>query len=530
MADSLNHDAEDRDVSACPAGVMPGAPLVEVERAFVTFPGMCALNDVSLVVRAGEHLAIRGGNGAGKSTLLRVLRGEQWLDQTRLAGGGVGSRGRMVWHTPTGAESSPLAGRNMSALVSAAVQEAIVRQGWNLSGEELVAGGFADTAFPGGRRDPEQEAIIRSTAVLLGAEDLLSRRVLALSQGQLRLLLAARALVRRVPLLLLDEVTEGLDAPACRRLLDALERVAEYATLVMTTHRPETLPAWIGRIARMAAGRLIPDETPPQEEAPPRETDAFSARGMTAEQTRISGGAGVTLSHVTVYIEGTPVLHDLDWEIRPGENWAVIGGNGAGKSTLLRLLAGDEFAALGGSIRHRFPGRDQDAAASAEPRRLEDLRRAVQLVSDLGQATYGYNVTGEELVVSGIDNTIGLYRESTGEERARAAALLKLVGASGLAAQRIRTCSSGELRRLLLARALAGEPDLLLLDEPFSGLDAESREGFRLLLDTLARRGVQMVLVTHHPEDVIPAITRTLHLENGRIAGVTGEHAPMHAG
>ena len=528
MADSLNHDAEDRDVSACPAGVMPGAPLVEVERAFVTFPGMCALNDVSLVVRAGEHLAIRGGNGAGKSTLLRVLRGEQWLDQTRLAGGGVGSRGRVVWHTPTGAESSPLAGRNMSALVSAAVQEAIVRQGWNLSGEELVAGGFADTAFPGGRRDPEQEAIIRSTAVLLGAEDLLSRRVLALSQGQLRLLLAARALVRRVPLLLLDEVTEGLDAPACRRLLDALERVAEYATLVMTTHRPETLPAWIGRVVRMAAGRLIPDETPPREEAPPRETDAFSARGMTAEQTRISGGAGVTLSHVTVYIEGTPVLHDLDWEIRPGENWAVIGGNGAGKSTLLRLLAGDEFAALGGSIRHRFPGRDQDAAASAEPRRLEDLRRAVQLVSDLGQATYGYNVTGEELVVSGIDNTIGLYRESTGEERARAAALLKLVGASGLAAQRIRT--SGELRRLLLARALAGEPDLLLLDEPFSGLDAESREGFRLLLDTLARRGVQMVLVTHHPEDVIPAITRTLHLENGRIAGVTGEHAPMHAG
>ena len=151
MADSLNHDAEDRDVSACPAGAMPGAPLVEVERAFVTFPGMCALNDVSLVVRAGEHLAIRGGNGAGKSTLLRVLRGEQWLDQTRLAGGGVGSRGRVVWHTPTGAESSPLAGRNMSALVSAAVQEAIVRQGWNLSGEELVAGGFADTAFPGGR-------------------------------------------------------------------------------------------------------------------------------------------------------------------------------------------------------------------------------------------------------------------------------------------------------------------------------------------------------------------------------------------
>ena len=162
MADNLNQHTEDRGVSACPAGVTPGAPLVELEHAFVTFPGMCALHDVSLVVRAGEHLAIRGGNGAGKSTLLRVLRGEQWLDQTRLGEGGVGSRGRVVWHTSTGSESSPLAGRNMSALISAAGQEAVVRRGWDLSGEELVAGGFADTAFPGDRRDPEQEAIIRS--------------------------------------------------------------------------------------------------------------------------------------------------------------------------------------------------------------------------------------------------------------------------------------------------------------------------------------------------------------------------------
>lgn len=515
------------EMTAGVAGVLPGAPLVELEHACVTFSGRRVLDDVSLVVRAGEHLVISGGNGAGKSTLLRVLRGEQWLDQVRLPDmggkGGVGSRGRVVWHTAAGAECSPLAGRSMSALISAAGQEAIVRQGWDLTGEELVIGGLTDTAFPSGRRDPDQVAAVRSTASLLGADDLLSRRVLALSQGQLRLLLAARALVRRAPLLLLDEVTEGLDAQAGRRLLDALERVAEVCTLVMTTHRPETLPARIGRAARMAGGRLLPCGSV---EAP-RETEAFSANDMDAEPAlcRVSAGAGVELSHVTVYLEGTPVLRDLDWTIRPGENWAVTGGNGAGKSTLLRLLAGDEYVALGGRIRYAFPGRDQDLSAAAEPRRLEDLRCAVRLVSDLEQASYGYNVTGEELVFSGIDNTIGLYREPTGPERARVAALLRLVGAAGLADQRIRACSTGELRRLLLARALAGGPDLLLLDEPFSGLDAESRQGFRTLLEKLARRGVQMVLVTHHPGDIIPAITHTLHLENGRIAALTDERA-----
>lgn len=500
----------------------PGAPLVELEHAFVTLSGRRALDDVSLVVRAGEHLVISGGNGAGKSTLLRVLRGDQWLDQVRhAAGGGVGSHGRVVWHTTAGAECSPLAGRSMSALISAAGQEAIVRRGWDLTGEELVIGGFTDTTFPGGRRDPEQVAAVRSTADLLGANDLLPRRVLTLSQGQLRLLLAARALVRRAPLLLLDEVTEGLDVQAGRRLLDALERVADVCTLVMTTHRPETLPARIGRVVRMAAGRVIPCESA----GAPHETEAVSIGDMDAEPAlrRVSAGAGVELSHVTVYLDGTPVLRDLDWTIRPGENWAVIGGNGAGKSTLLRLLAGDEYVALGGCIRHSFPGRDQDRSVAAEPRRLEDLRRAVHLVSDLEQASYGYNVTGEELVFSGIDNTIGLYRAPTDAERARVAALLRLVGAARLAGRRIRACSSGELRRLILARALAGEPDLLLLDEPFSGIDAESRRGFRALLDKLARTGVQMVLVTHHPDDVIPAITHTIRLENGRITAMTGE-------
>ena len=81
----------------------------------------------------------------------------------------------------------------------------------------------------------------------------------------------------------------------------------------------------------------------------------------------------------------------------------------------------------------------------------------------------------------------------------------------------VRSCSTGELRRLLLARALAGEPDLLLLDEPFSGLDAASRMEFMCLLDQLARQHIQMVMVTHHESDIIPAITHVLQLEGGRI-------------
>ena len=115
---------------------------------------------------------------------------------------------------------------------------------------------------------------------------------------------------------------------------------------------------------------------------------------------------------------------------------------------------------------------------------------------------------------------MGVYRQPAPEGLGQVAGILAALHLECLAKRTIRSCSTGELRRLLLARALAGEPDLLLLDEPFSGLDAPSRNEFSALLNQLARQGVQMVLVTHHKADIFPAITHMLQLENGRISAI----------
>lgn len=215
-----------------------------------------------------------------------------------------------------------------------------------------------------------------------------------------------------------------------------------------------------------------------------------------------------------MFIDRVPVLYDINWTINPGENWAVLGGNGAGKSTLLRLLAGDEIVAYGGEIVRELPRQ------GGVVERLEVLRKGVRLVSDRQQATYTYDITGEELVFSGIDNSVGVYRDPSEKELAQVTDILASCIWNFWRNGRSVPVQPGNSARLLLARALAGEPDLLLLDEPFSGLDAPSRNEFFTLLNQLARQGVQMILVTHHKADIFPAITHMLQLENGRISAI----------
>ncbi len=478
----------------------PSAPelLIRTEHTVVSFAGRRALDDVSLDIRAGEHLALTGGNGAGKSTLLRLLAGLQRPDPT--------CGGRIVWYEAGVPDASPLTGRSMAALVSPAQQERISGRGWNITGAELVIGGLTDAVFLREQELAAHRRAAEQTAAALGASALLERPIPTLSQGQLRLLLIARALIRRPVVLLLDEVTDGLDTKARTRVNDALLAVAARSTLILSTHRPETLPGIVRRAVRLQHGRLVAGDAVPCGAATP----PTATRPAVPSDAPLSG-VEITLSNVTVYVDRTPVLHNIDWRIESGRNWAVLGGNGAGKSTLLRLLAGDENAALGGCVYRTLPRQ------GGELRTLDDIRRSIRLVSDRLQACYGYDLTGLELVCSGQDNTVGAYRAFTPAEQEEARAALARLHASHLAEKPMRACSTGELRRLFLARALTGNPALLLLDEPCSGLDPETRADFLQTIDAQVALGLQCVLVTHHAAELIPAITHVLILEQGRV-------------
>lgn len=557
-----------------------GTPLIDVVNVRVTLGGVRVLDDLSLRLCAGEHTALYGPNGAGKSTLIRLLRGEQWPDQR---GGG-----RIVWYTPQ-PEQAPLAGRAMTALVSAAQQELVIGQQWTMCGEELILGGLEDTVYvrPLHPNDTDTDAErarraaeerVHATAASLGVTALLPRPLETLSQGELRILLVARGMVRQPALLLLDEVTDGLDAPMRARLNRLLEQIASDVTLFFCSHRQETLPALPLRRLRMQRGRLhsaAPSATPPSlpshpstvhaaqgrlaaskstpcsssqpntqsppvaapvsrdpasaaapsalaarpiDVAPdscaasrPRSCPPTSPTSPTSEDASVTPGVRLVLDKATVYVDGEEVLHEISWAMHPGENWLLDGDNGAGKSTLLRLLAGDAWPAFGGSLTRHLPRQ------GGEVWRLADIRRGVRLVSDLQQATYGYDLSGEDVVLSGLDNAVGLYRPISPEEHEAALGWLERLDALHLAARRLRTCSTGEARRLLLARAFIGQPDLLLLDEPCSGLDPAGRQRVLALVSDFVTAGGQIILTSHHEADHLAQLTHCLHLKGGRV-------------
>lgn len=527
------------------------APLAVLDNVRVSFGGRRALDGARWTLRAGECWAVFGRNGAGKSTLLRVVRGTTRPDQI--------DGGQVTWFPPASeeataphGETSPLVGRALCASVSSAQQERYMRQGWLLTGQELLLTGYFDTPLLYEDPGAERIAAARELARRLGAAHLLDAMVPSMSQGQLRLMLVARALVRQPAVLLLDEVCEGLDATARGAVLRAVDQAAaQGVTVLFATHRTDQLPACLTRALLVQGGRITAQgplaqvmanlpadsgvcagEGPDAPDIAPDIAPGISPDIAPAPHARQPGAHGdsgspqapvlARIEQGDVYVERVHVLHAIDWTIRRGENWCVIGPNGSGKSTLLRLLHGEENVAVGGDIVW-FADENSCGVARREPavqaslRDLPLLHRRVALVSDQLQATYGYDLTTEELVLTGFSGTIGLYEDPDDDQRTEAAHWLRMLGAAGLAGQRIRTLSTGQLRRVLLARALAGAPDLLLLDEPCSGLDPASRSAFLGLLGQLARAGVQMVLVTHHDGDLIPEITHVLRLSGGRV-------------
>jgi molybdate transport system ATP-binding protein len=473
---------------------------IKLEHCSVVLDGRRALDDVSFALHRGERWALFGANGAGKTLLLKLLRGD-------------------VWPTPTGHESrvygfdeeddpSPVGNKERIAYLGPEQQDKYVRYDWNHTVEQVVATGLFDEDIPRTKPTAAQQRAVTRLLRKFSVWSLRSRRFLTLSYGQRRRVLVARALAGQPQVLLLDEVFNGLDEASARVLRRALE-ASRNLTWMIASHRLSELPGNVTHVARMAHGKIIT-------------AGPVDARDYQASKQRVSNvrhdvvapkwnaakaAPLVQLRGVHLYRDYRPVLRDVDWTLNRGEHWAIVGRNGSGKSSFLKLLYGDLHPKLGGSI-------ERDGVPFGTP--IATWKARVGFVSPELQAEYFLARDLEEIVISGRYASVGLNDSATAADRRAARRWLKFFGLLDIAHRGPRAVSYGQMRLTLLARAMVNEPELLLLDEPCTGLSPEMTSMLLGLLDRLAKRGVQIVMAVHDRNDLPRCVRQVLEIGRDR--------------
>lgn len=217
----------------------------------------------------------------------------------------------------------------------------------------------------------------------------------------------------------------------------------------------------------------------------------------------------LSVNGVTVRRGTATLLNNVTWSVGPGEHWAVLGLNGSGKTTLLNLLNGYFFPAEGTvTVLEKMFGTYD----------LRELRKQIGWVSTVLQEKLHGSDTVEEVVLSGRFASVGLYDAPEESDLHLARELMARMSLSTMACREYRTLSQGEKQKALVARGLMATPDLLILDEPCTGLDVFARQD---LLEHIDKIGASfhptLLYVTHHIEEVLPVFTHVLLLREGAV-------------
>lgn len=215
--------------------------------------------------------------------------------------------------------------------------------------------------------------------------------------------------------------------------------------------------------------------------------------------------------NITVLRGGLPVLDQLSLRINRGERLAILGPNGCGKSTLIKTI-----------LRELFPVFHPDSSATIMGHEKWDLfvlRSYLGIVSGELQRESWRDISALQMVVSGYFGSMGLFRqhEASPDMWERSHDLLHWLDCQHLTHRAMNTLSTGQIRRILIARALVHSPETLLLDEPSNGLDPSAQHKLRQCIHQVAEAGHGIILVTHNLLDITPDIERVVMMKQGQI-------------
>lgn len=469
-------------------------PIVRIESGLPMVREWQLAAPVDFVFGAGEHIAVFGRNGAGKTKLVEIILGRH------------------------------------------PVKKGIIEYAFPSPVRKYVSENVKYLAFKdcyGG--ETEQNYYLQQRWNSWDVDD---ERIL-LSSGELRKHSLSKVLGTEPCLLILDNPFVGLDAASRLVLGEQLRAIVQggKTSLMLVLSREDEIPPFMTHVVEVKDEVVLPKkrladwlaergtETCGKEQAcgpgqaistgdahcnadSPSSENGPSARR--AADDPASSTEIVRLNKVTIRYGERTILKDLDWVVRKGEHWSLTGPNGSGKSTLLGLVCADNPQSYACDI--SLFGRKRGSGES-----IWDIKKHIGYVSPELHRSFKRDITAERIVANGLRDFHGLFTKANEEEIRTARKCLERFGAGHLAGTSFLNMSSGEQRIVLLARAFVKNADLLILDEPFHGLDDENVRMVRGIIEEYCQNPDNtLLMVTHRMEELPSCIDHNLTLKVNR--------------
>ena len=355
----------------------------------------------------------------------------------------------------------------------------------------------------------------------LHINDLMDKFVISLSSGEFRRFQIARIMMQNPRLLIIENPFIGLDEANRRQVAEFLHEVMDQMPIqiiLVLCRLPQNVSSFThiihvenGNIEKIAVEdkndfHTLESKTLPQTTVNDLRANFAKLRADMEEYNPSSDDLILKLNKINIKYGKRTILKDQDWEIHKGEKWALQGENGSGKSTLLSIVCADNPQSYSCDV--ILFGHRRGSGES-----IWDIKKHIGYQSPEMYRSYRKPLPVENIIASGLHDTIGLYRKLKDEDFQKIDFWLNVFGLTHLRKTNYLNLSNGEQRMILLARAFVKNPDLLILDEPFHGIDAQNRLLAQNIIEEFCSLpGKTMIMVSHYMEDFPKCISNQLLL------------------
>jgi len=457
-------------------------------------------------INKGEIWTILGNNGSGKSVLADAIRGRWRLDD-----------GEIRYHFYEKIkQQNPKKYFGASQLIKLISFESVhsvtkfrgmyYQQRFNSQDADLAP--FVSELFDG---EVENKVTARQIIRLLKIEKLLNQRLIELSSGELRKLVIAKTLLSEPKLLIIDNTFAGLDADArtwVNNIFPLLNK--EGIQLIFLAPSILDVPGCTTHILKISEGKVEVNTKIKQIESSTKLIHSNQLPtvnwNLVPSDSSFSLNEIVEMKDIKISYGNRVIISGINWKIKTGEKWALLGSNGSGKSTLLSYIFADnpQAYAKNMSLFERRRGTGES---------IWDIKKRIGFISSEMYLYYRKNLTCLEIVESGYFDSIGLYRKCNNQQQQTATYILDTLKLAHLAKRSFLKISSGEQRLVLFARSLVKNPDLLVLDEPFQGLDETNKQQCTAIIESYCSQPRKsLIFVSHYREEIPSCVNKFIDL------------------